>query len=79
MKPKFNPSSVTLADIQGMAPREYRQWNFLELKAIHKEIKGQTEKNKDTRQAVKALDNRMWAALIGIVLTVLMVFGQALL
>lgn len=71
MKPKFNPSSVTLADIQGMPPREFRQWNFLELRAIHKT-------NVETKEAVKKQDARMWAALIGIVLTVLMVFGQAL-
>ncbi|GAI70375.1 unnamed protein product, partial [marine sediment metagenome] len=48
---------------------------FLELKAIHKEIKVDAEKNKETWEALKALDNRMWAALIGIVIMVLMGLG----
>jgi len=65
MKPKWNPSSVGLKDVQEMSPREFRQWNFLELNAIE--------------EAVKKQDARMWAALIGIVMILLMVFGQALL
>lgn len=78
-KSGLNPDSITLENVQSMPPREFRQWNFLELKAIHKEIKGCTEKNKETREAVKGLDNRMWAALIGIVIMVLMVLGEAFL
>lgn len=78
-KPGLNPNSITLENVQNMPPREFRQWNFLELKAIHKEIKGGTEKNKETWEAVKALDNRVWAALIGIVITLLIVIGEALL
>jgi len=72
LKPKYNPDSVTLDTVQGMSLREFRQWNFLELKAIHKS-------NVETKEAVKGLDNRMWAALIGIVIMVLMIFGEAFL
>ena len=69
-KPKLNPNSVTLEDVQGMGPREFRTWNFLELRAIHKT-------NVETKKAVNKQDARMWAALIGIVMTLLLVIGGA--
>ncbi|GAI44256.1 unnamed protein product, partial [marine sediment metagenome] len=48
LKPKYNPDSVTLDAVQKMGPREFRQWNFLELKAIHKS-------NVETKEAIKGL------------------------
>lgn len=69
-KPEWNPNSVTLEDVQGMGPREFRTWNFLELRAIHKA-------NVETKKAVNKQDARMWAALIGIVMTLLLVIGGA--
>lgn len=68
-KPEWNPDSVTLEDVQGMNPREFRTWNFLELKAIHKT-------NVETKKAVEKQDVRMWAALIGIVMMLLLVIGE---
>ena len=68
-KPKWNPSSVTLEDVQGMGPKEFRTWNFLELKEIHKA-------NIECKATLKGLDTRMWAALISIVVTLLLILGE---
>ena len=70
-KPEWNPSSVTLEDVQGMNPREFRTWNFLELRVIHKA-------NVETKEAVKGISDKVWAALIGIVFLLITVLGEAI-
>jgi len=70
-KPKWNPSSVTLKDVQGMGPKEFRTWNFLELREIHKA-------NIECKATLKGLDNRAWAALISILVVLIVVLGEHL-
>ena len=60
---KINPDSVVLEDIQKMTPREFRQYTFLKLNGMDNKL-------------IK-IDNRLWALLVGVIITIAVVVGSA--
>ncbi|MBA7593137.1 hypothetical protein ES703_00054 [subsurface metagenome] len=72
MQRNLNPSSVTLADIQTMSPREFRQYTFLKMGEMGNDLK-------QTKKTVMRQDTRLWGVLVAVIITAGTVIASAVL